>query len=507
MPDFLALDWENHQLCGLEGQISAGSVRVKNCFQLKWPDDIDPAEQPEQAGEWLGGELRRLGISSTQVLVSLPREDAVVRQLELPAAPNEELPDLVRFQAATKSSSPLDQLLLDFLPLPVRDVEGGRDVLMATISTAMADRMQKLTTAAGLELKSIGISSVATVEFIARLEKRRGDDPGETSLLIARHEQRVELSIVRDRHLLFSHSTLLAGDGTLGHDQSILAEISRSLVAMERLHPGIRIARTWVVGTEEENQSLCEAIRDRLSSRVQTADPLTDSDAEYSGGEIPGSRALYAGPVGMLLSQAGQTVESIDFLNPRKPPVPVQLWKERAKYIGAAVVLIAVVGIGGLVFHVRGLDQQIGIKREQEQRMSLQVKNDQPLVDSAAVIDEWVAGNVNWLDQMQKGNRALPGTDRIYLTEYRFDPATGDAIARIHATGKARSRLDVELLNQQLVDRKFRLHPQPITQSLKDADYQHRFELNFELVSASASKQGNKAKQPNSARTRRRRSR
>ena len=46
--------------------------------------------------------------------------------------PDDELPDIVRMQAATKSPTPLDRLRLDFVPLPNRGE--GREVLLATIT-------------------------------------------------------------------------------------------------------------------------------------------------------------------------------------------------------------------------------------------------------------------------------------------------------------------------------------------------------------------------------------
>ena len=72
---------------------------------------------PEAAGKQLRAELNRAASRSTHVLVSLPREEAVVRLLELPECTDDELPELVRLQAATRSAVPLDRLLLDFLPI------------------------------------------------------------------------------------------------------------------------------------------------------------------------------------------------------------------------------------------------------------------------------------------------------------------------------------------------------------------------------------------------------
>jgi Tfp pilus assembly PilM family ATPase len=87
MSEFIALEWENTQVCGVEASVSRGKVRIDKCFQLKWPEGTNPADQPQQSGRWLKEELARLGIIAKPAIVSLPREEAVVRPLELPDAP------------------------------------------------------------------------------------------------------------------------------------------------------------------------------------------------------------------------------------------------------------------------------------------------------------------------------------------------------------------------------------------------------------------------------------
>lgn len=483
MPDFLALDWENDQLCGLEAHVSGDRVRVKNCLCLRFPEQMDASQEPGQVGRWLKEELARAGVTARQVLIALPREKAVVRQLELPHTPDDELADLVRYQAAAKSSMSLDQLLLDFLPLPSRGDRDGRDVLMATISTETANRMREITDAAELELVSIGISSVATAELVARVESRRRDDSSGMSLVIAQHGHRVEISMLRNRHLLLTHSMLLAGADEQRDIQSILSEISRFRVALERQHVDVQIARAWVVGTEQETGNLCQALHERLSCTVRPLDPLVDTDVGFPGGDAPGSRALYAGPVGMLLSRAEPTVGGIDFLNPRRAPAKTERWKVQTGLIAAGVLLIAAVSYGGLKLHLYNLGDKIGNMQDDLQELDIKVSRGEPTLKSAALIDGWVAGGVNWLDKMRDANGVSPGTDRVYFTDLHFSTATGNAAGRISGTGYARERPDVDDLNQRLDDRGFRVKPPQIDTSRKDAKYPYRFELDIELAS------------------------
>src|SRR4051794_37414582 len=107
MADLLALSWDRHRLTGIEVSSTGAGARILGTFSVDWPD------QPPTAN-WLRETLRKFGVNAKQVILALPREDAVLRMLELPAVSDDELPTLVRFQAAARSAQSLDQLLLDY---------------------------------------------------------------------------------------------------------------------------------------------------------------------------------------------------------------------------------------------------------------------------------------------------------------------------------------------------------------------------------------------------------
>ena len=500
MSEFLALQWDSHQLCGLDAQIVGSKVRVRQSFVLSWPDGLSPWEQPEQAGALLKKELERVGAKSWQALVSLPREDAVVRSLELPNVPDDELPDVVRLQAATTSASSLDQLLLDYLPLPRQGRSSGRNVLMTTISRQAAGRLQTLCDAAGVRLLSIGISPVETVELINQLQRRRGIDPNETSLVIVYCGQQVEISMVRHECLLFAHAAHLDGDLVEEHNQTILSEISRSVVALDQSVLGDHMCCGWLLGTIAENSQLCDALRDRFSCDVQEIlDPSAELNVAWEVSDASAQPGLFVAPLGMLLSQAQQTVERIDFLNPRKAAEKPDRRKMLLGIVAAGVLLAAAIGYGSLQLHLSDLDNAIAAKQKDEKKLKGLVKDGQTDLKSAARIGEWDDHNVNWLDQMGELNRVLGGTERIYLIDCRFRPSTRGAVASLRAIGFARQRRDVVVLHQRLAERHFRVNPYDIERSNKDSEYPYRFELNLQLVSATGSAQETTADRSKSA--------
>ena len=270
MSDFLAIDLELHRICGVEATVERGSVKLRKSFSLAVPESIS-VDDPQGLGEWLKGELRRHRTSAGQVCISLPREDVIVRHLEVPDVSDDELPDLVRYQSAAKSSIPLDQLTLDFLPLPRRPDSAVRDVLVSSVHHDRIKRLRIIASAAGLELRSVGVSSVSTAAIVALEEQRIEQRVGEMAVAIAQHGDRVEISILSDGHLHFTHSTQVAtGDSQL---TPIVAEISRALVALQKRLPDARVVRCWMVGSPDENVKLGDAIHSRFRCEIKHLDP------------------------------------------------------------------------------------------------------------------------------------------------------------------------------------------------------------------------------------------
>src|SRR5579871_2997505 len=141
MSDLLALQWEKEHIHGVQAHVSASQVRVKHCFTLLKPAEFDLSD-PKSAGKWLKEQLDSQQIRADLTIISLPRDLVVVKRLELPAVPDEELPVLVRFQAGAKSSMPIGDLALDFVPLPQRDPTLARQVVTAVVPRQLVDGLQ-----------------------------------------------------------------------------------------------------------------------------------------------------------------------------------------------------------------------------------------------------------------------------------------------------------------------------------------------------------------------------
>ncbi len=482
MSDFLALDWDTQQITGLEASTSRQGVIVRKAFLLAWPEGVNPEKDTDQAAFWLKQQLANLGVTTKQALVSLPRESVVVRRLTVPNAPDDELPALVQMQAATKSSTPLDQLELDFLPQPLASPDGGRDVLMCTMAKKKTAKLKSILAGAGLELQSLGISSMATAELIAREEKARKLDPSATTLVIARHGPRVEISLLLQNQVILSHSTQILGDDEhpFGNESLIVAEVQRSMISLHHQAGQIRIDRAWLVGEEAEVAELSKAVETRLKCETTALIPAYAQGLTNLTELWPEPIAAFAAPAGLLLSRTDPTVGAIDFQNPRKSRARRDVKKLRIIAAAAAIGVLLIGAMGYRWWKIRDLQAEITQKREEIDQTKQSVKAGEPLMKSAALVGEWDQRANQELAQIGQLYAELPGTHKMYLVKYHLASGPKNSLGIIQAEGRAKDEDDVSELFGNLYARGIKVKPTK-RQASADSEYPVHFTLDLEL--------------------------
>lgn len=480
MSDFLALDWEHRQICGLDAEVTSTGVRVRKAFAMTWPEGKSPDVDVPAAGSWLAEQFATLGLTAKQVLVTLPREDAVVRVLEVPNVPDAELPNVVKFQAAAKSARQLDSMLLDYLPLPPRDGVAGREVLVATIGREVLDALTLVLSRTGCELAGVSLTAPALVELIARLEKTDPPPRHAVELAIVAHEQRVEISLVRDRALLLTHSARLPDDATTPdrEQQAIVAEVNRSLVSLKRQHPEMTLSRTWLWGEPTKLHGLAGVLRKRFGCEVHVEDPLVQPGLTFaSGGEVS-SHALFTGPVGVLFGRAGGITQSLDFLHPRQAVVPRDLKRLWGSVGSTAAAVLLISAFGWRWYEVSSLEAATLDYNQKADRLKKELDGAAGMVKNVDTISRWADQRVSWLDRLFDLSEAMQGTDRRYLRKLNCMPGSGGVVGTVRGDGFAKEREDIDALTTRLLNNEgVTVVPHEQKRDGADGDYPFRFDL------------------------------
>ncbi len=475
----LSLDWTHERLVGLEADVSGSSVQIKHVFNMVWPDSSRPEDSTRVAGDWLKSQLKSSGISSRNVHLVLPRELLVARRLELPEAPDSELPDLVRFQAAARSTTPLDQLALDFVPLPVSPDEHGRSALMVTMDRKRLQVIVKTCQEAGLNVQSVQASPFGVAEVAVRSEQQRGEDPSLATLVIFQDARRVEISILQRLGLLFTHHIQL--DPEDPHTfRSTLAEINRSLVVWNQTFHGAEIARVCLIHAGDVDSSLEQALSEQFGGRLHVIDPVQDSAVSCAASLDAASVSSAAPALGVLLAEIKPLVPAIDLIYPRQPPVQRDLRKQKIIAYGALAAVLLIGVIGWAWWNNHGLEQHLEALSAENRELTRTLDQGKPQRQAYEMIDQWTRHAVAPLDELDRLVHLLPGTDRLLLESLHMTPSRGEKVVKITGSGIAKSQRDIQNFEQSLAEANYLVVPKIDTENPADP-YEYKRKFPFEI--------------------------
>ena len=488
MPKVIALEWDQRLLTAVEAEVGRNGPRVLRGLPWQWPSQLDPLEEPEQAGALLLQQLEQQGFRARETLVALGRNEVVVRRLQLPAVPEEELPAVVRLQAEMKLTTAIESLLLDFLPLPVPPGEEQREVLLVEAPRQKVEAIQAVLSQAGLEVAQVSITPVALAELLLRTLARQGSEPAEAELLIWPARGRFEISVVQGRHLIFSHSVPTPHETD---EEAILAEIQRTLGAVLRSDPQLVIAQARLVVGPGEHEALRALLPQRLRYELKELDPLQAVRWRVPE-EKTGQHAAWAGAVGVLWAAGEMLSPPLDLLHPRQEPAPRNTRRQRLLAAGAAAALLLGGLFGWVHYQAAGLDQQIQAVQQDLAQLEQELKRSQHVPQHARAVQQWARTRVDWLGQLHHLVRLLNEQQprQAYLAQLRVLPVGSSPdgpAARVQGTGFAASRGVVLRLYQRLAEEGYRVHPRAVVPGAEPGRFSWRFELDLEVPSSMAS--------------------
>ncbi len=477
MPDILAIHWDKRRLRVVEASIGS-SVRVNQSFTLDIPETLKTT--------WLRDALRQKGTTARQAIVCLAREEAILRQLELPDVPDDELPSMVYFQASTRSTTPLDQLVVDYLPLPRRAGTVQRDVLLATAPRSTVDPIRAALGDAGVELLSLSVTSFCLAELVLRAESALGLTRPHSRLVVYADANRLEVVLLGKNEPIAAHMVRppLDEQGRPVIAKSA-ADVSRVLVPAQPWLTNNPIESIWIVGDSPEWQGLDDALRERWNCPVERFDSqVSGKIRELELSKLSDSIAQFGPVLGLALTRLQPRSPVLDLLHPRQPKPKQDPRKLQLAAGSAAALVVIALFTSYYQLSLASLEASISQTRDEVTKLSGQLKVDEPKRNAALMIGEWKTHDVDQLKQFVELHEVMQGTGRLYLADYDFGQITGDAIAKLHATGNARERTDWQQLAQRLVDtRSYQVKPSELTQQSRDPDYPNRFALDANLVS------------------------
>lgn len=436
----VAFEWNPEQLRVVLARTSRRGWHVERIWSFNLPTPVEERDLPETPlssalADRIGELLSGLSLPRCEAVVLVSRAHVELRQLTLPPAPDEELPDMVRFQASREFTSLEENWPLDFYPLD-SDPSQQRSVLAVALPPRLLERIQEVCNRCHLRLASISIRPFAAASMFLR---QKGAISAGAQLLVGIFSDEVDLTVLLDNRILLSRCTRLHGDPLEDNQavEDLLGQIRRTIAAAQGLLGARRVETVVLCGAGPKLSALADRLRQDLRQEINLWDltpwpPLAGAVQTIEPEQLGQFFPLF----GALEEYAGKLPPAVDFLHPRKRPAP----PSRRPQILAAVSIVALV-LGGVIiwgyWHDLTLREEI---RQLQDRLKTLEARDRQTASLEGIVSElarWEGESVNWLEELHRLATNLPPAQELMLRQIRC--TLGSEASQIEFDGLARS--------------------------------------------------------------------
>lgn len=373
----VAVDWDPRTLRIVHAHIGKRGLKIDRLLSVGIPSGVD-TDDPGQMGMHIRRTLDQEGITTRHALVDVPRDQAILKTLQLPTTQPDELPGMVEIQIAKELPFPAGEAVIDFtVESDGREGPTG-DVLVAAIRRELLEQYQATFEAAELKLDRIGLrphaNKIATCEFLRHAVPER-------VLFIDVRPTFMEIDVLRNGALAFSRSASVTIPANLEepsilslHDappstpgdedhelaelsrvapparrakvvESLLMEVTRSIEAYRANDPGASIDQVVIGGDVGVEEMLAELIQTKLMIGTEIYNPASTFGWEPDEGV---GAVAFAAALGLVLGHAQEEAAHFDFLHPKKTESATQKRLKKVPMVAAIVLLFLASGAVGL---------------------------------------------------------------------------------------------------------------------------------------------------------------
>jgi Tfp pilus assembly PilM family ATPase/Tfp pilus assembly protein PilN len=452
MSRLLALEWNATEARMVVASARGGQCLVEQAFSVPLaPAEDDAAASESSIGRQIADALEARGIRRMETLVALGRTNIELRQLTLPPAPDEELPDMVRMQALKEFNALEEDWPLDFLPAE-RTADQPVKVLAAAVSPELVKQILHTCQTANIKPKRLVLRPCAAASL---LHRSHSDRSTQLRLLVDLLGDEADLTVLFEGRVTYLRTVRLPGDPLCEAEaaQAFLTEIRRTMAAAQNVLGGRAVESIALCGRGPAQEALARAMCESLPVPTETFAPLAACQlAPQLRAALPERPGRFAPLLGMLLDEADRRPHAIDFLHPRKRPPPPNRRKQLLLGALAVALLLAVVFVLQAVSKSQ-LQLEIDTLQQESDALDRQVAKADRVKQEAGEIANWTAGEVVWLDELRQLCQDFPPAEDAMLTQLSMGGISTGHGGELKLEGLAKTAASIDALEQGLRDK------------------------------------------------------
>ncbi len=478
MSTWFTITWDENRLLFLtaKGTGNDAVFEAAASVSLHSPSDksgmfraVSPVEArqiPETVAEQILDFVRKHRLGKAETVFVVGRSDVEVRPMSFPPIPVDEIPDVIRFQAAKEfnrydQNTPLDFFLLKdpadshesnpaFIAVDPNHktsknadepaahgksqngkAEAGprRKLLASIVRRELLQEIVDLCKTAGLNLRRV-VLHPCEATFLWKQSPQY--DPRKTYMIVEVDPTEALLTVLHRGQAIFMRSPRLFGDRSermkiAGLSGQIISEIKRTVIAVRNEMHGVAVDQAIVFGNSEQHRQLAAALLDNLPFPVDIFDPWKGIKRSGELARIlPETSELFAPLIGSTLLSVRGIPSDIDYLNPKRKP-PNLGYRQRLTAIGFALALLLLFALGFGFWRNNATQKEIRILESRKAKLVKEFEEVSKQGKLIAAIETWESGRYDWLKQLDWFSRMAPDSQNLYLTALDIRVQAGGA--------------------------------------------------------------------------------
>ena len=411
--------------------------KIVNVIHQLLNENVDITDA-ESIGSFIRQTLDEHNIKTVGAIFAVGRERAFLHHLNIPACPEDQVANLVRFQLAQELPFAIEEACVDYIITARNEQNYVTDVLACAIRTGTVDLLKDVARVANLKLIRIGLRPYAN--YLAT--KNLIELTDELVLFVNQRAGEIEIDAVRKSGLIFSRSVGLADENTDVIGQTIL-QLKRT-VQICQADPKLGVPEKIVIaGSSGLEQQIAERANKELNISTEVLEPPIDSPDEQA------FSWAFITLLGLASEHSLPKIGQFNFINPKRSTDPQAI---RARQIRLAVAAVALVMILGIVYsHSLIADKQLEYAKLKsiDKKKARELRRFKKFQNQIESIKEWNQRKVNWLDEIRTITELMPSNDQAYVRSMVLvENKKPGMLAQIIIDGQAKSSKVVDQILQ-----------------------------------------------------------
>ncbi len=474
MSNIVALEWDAREARVCIGRTRGSGIVVDQAFAIAL-SDADEGDSGS-ATDQIAKVLKQRGAAKSDALVAIGRSSIELRQMQMPPCPDEELADMVRFQAMRQFSGITDDWPLDYVPLHRLNDDEAVHVLAAAINPNVINPVKSLCKDVDVSLKKILLRPFSAASLM-----KPATSENQCRALVDMLADEADLTVLVGDDVVFVRTVRLpATNDMAARANALMGEIRRTIPAARNQAGGREVESVTLCGDHAELGPLEEIITSKLGKTVEYLDPFsTVATADEVAARHPENPGRYASLLGAMNAYVGRASAGIDFANPRRRPKPKSQKGRYALVASLAAIAVALVCVIGwfelkrLGDKLSKLDVAVEANEKQTEKMKERTEH---LIAVNTLLDE---KDIDWLRELREFADCLPDPDLAMISNLTLSPNPKGEGGKITVRGFIDDSSTIDELRRRwdapwrrvdagpvVTDRQYAQYPYRITEAL-----------------------------------------